>query len=242
MKNAFRLLIPMAVLALVACGAPRQNPGTQPEEDVLAPEFEGGGQEGGVVGTDKYPGPYGVGIGSVIPNFQFYGFPRANVDHSQMVLIELADFYNPTGTEVYPEGSPFGAGTPKPLAVVLDRSAVWCGPCNEEAKSMIPAKRAQYAPQGEFFLTLTEGHVQNVAATQTDLTDWSTRYRLDYPGAIDPNSTLSSVVGQDAYPGNVILRTSDMKIVTWVAGGPDAAFWNLFEKVLDGQPVLPGDE
>lgn len=243
MKSAFRLMIPMAVLALAACGTPpNKDPGTQPPGDEQAPEFQGGGQEGGQVGEAKYPGPYGVGIGSVIPNYQFYGFPRANVDHSQMVLLEMADFYNPTGTDVYPEGSPYGAGTPKPLAIVLDRSAVWCPPCNQEAATEIPAKRAQYAPKGEFFLTLTEGPEHNVDATQEDLTGWATRYHLNYPGSIDPNSTLAAVVGQDAYPGNVIVRTKDMKIVTWTAGVPQQDFWDLFQKVLDGQPVLPGDQ
>ncbi|MBX5482473.1 MAG: TlpA family protein disulfide reductase [Myxococcaceae bacterium] len=235
-----RFLVPVAVAALAACGAP--SSGNKQPIDTKAPEFEGGGQDGTDVGEDVYPGPYGVGIGSVVKNYTFYGFPRWEDGPTEMVKMSLADLYNPTGHEVFPEGSPFGAGLPKPKALMLDRSAVWCEPCNFEARVTLPSAHARYEPMGgEFILLLGEGPTGGEPATQTDLERWATKYDLDYPAAIDPNGTISEVVGKDAWPGNVIVRTKDMKIIEWTAGGPDAAFWDLFEKVLDDQPVLDGD-
>ena len=53
---------------------------------------------------------------------------------------------------------------------------------------------------------------------------------------------MASIVGLDAYPGNVIVRTKDMKIVAQMSGEPGQDFWNLFQKTIDGQPVLEGDQ
>ena len=232
-------LLPLVALALALGCSPAATP--PPPEDQLAPEFQGGGQllaDGGVA----YPGPYGVGIGSVIPNFQFMGFPRASTQKSTLMVMQLADLYNPTTHGVYPVGSPYGEGTEMPRAVVIDRSAVWCRPCNDEAKNTIPPKRIQYAPiGGEFLLALDDGPVPGTPAEQADLAAWATKYSLDYPSVLNPNQALSAIVGADAYPGQIIVRTRDMRIVTWVAGGPDAAFWGLFEDTLAGRPVLPGD-
>jgi len=229
MKN---LAAVIAVSLFAACGPQQQNQ--------LAPEFQvGGGQNGS---NAPYPtDPTGVGIGSVVPNFQFLGFPRANVDRTTLVQMELADFYNPTGTDVYPPGSPYGAGQPKPLALALDRSAVWCGPCNQEAKTVLPPLHTKYFPKGDFLLVLSESATPGTLATQTNLNVWTGKYAVDYPAVLDPNAFLSTIVGADAYPGNVIVRTRDMKIVTWVGGEPAPSYWATFEKVLAGLPVLPGD-
>lgn len=241
MRTLIQSLLSLSVVALIACGqnAPLE-PGT-PIEDELAPEFEGGGQA--PVGEQIYPGPYGIGVGSVIPNYTFYGYPRASLNKAgALVPVTLSDFYNPTGDGVYPDNSPYGAGLPKPKALVLDRSAVWCPPCVHEASVVIPDKRKEYEGQGgEFFVTLDDGPKQGTRATPADLKGWVTRFEINYPAVIDPNATLSAIVGYDAYPGNVIIRTRDMKIVHWKAGLPDNTFWSKFEAVLNDQPIFPGE-
>ncbi|GEM_PF-2866216 len=204
------------------------------------PEFPTGtGQvsaDGGVI----YPGPYGVGIGSVIPNYQFLGFPRANVS-KVLKTIALNDFHNPTGTEVFGVGSPYGAGTKKPKALLLIRSAVWCGPCNFEAKNEFPMRHVKYFPDGDFIECLDDGAVVGKPATTAELDGWVTKYAVNYPAILNPAATLSAVVGIDAYPGHIIVRTKDMKIIKWEAGISNAAFWQLFEDVIAGKPVLPGE-
>lgn len=235
------LLCSLTAAAFVACGPQVVDPTPPtPAPDQQAPEFEGGGQEANI-GASIYPGPYGIGIGSVIPNYRFFGHPRPNVDKANPRFLELADFYNPTGTDVYPPGSPYGEGTPKPKALLLDRSAVWCVPCQIEAEQHIPPRRAAYAPRGEFLVTLDDGSNPGVVATREELDYWVTRFDINYPAVIDPNSTLSAIVGEDAYPGNVIVRTKDMKVIDWAVGTPTSAFWQTFEAVMNDQPVLPGE-
>src|SRR5262249_17595278 len=153
---------------------------------IPAPEFPTGtGQvPNGVI---KYaPGPYGVSRGSIIANYNFVGYPNylgaadlldtgpacttsadchdglvCNTETSacQMGLwtIHLAAFYTPTGTDVFPENPPYGAGQPKPKALLIDVASVWCGPCNDEAKFVLPGQYALYQPQGgEFLLQLAD--------------------------------------------------------------------------------------
>ena len=229
----FRMTLMGAVAVLLACGGEVQNPTPPPDE--LAPEFEGGGMPVG--DTSAYPGPYGVGVGSVIHNYKFFGYPRAAQDRSTIHEIVLADFHNPTGDAVFPDGSPYGEGVPKPKALILDRSAVWCPPCQYEASEVIPVARTQYGTDVEFLVTLDDGKNRGTRAVRGDLDYWVTSYNIDYPAVMDPTSTLSAIVGVDAYPGNVLVRTKDMKIIHQEAGVPQSAFWGLVDAVIAGQPI-----
>lgn len=225
-----KLVAPLTAVLLFAC---------QPE-DVAAPQFEGDAGQVGATAVD-YPSPTGTGIGSAIPNYEWLGYPRPNVDRTVLVRMQMSDFYNPTGDATFPPGSPYGEGVARPRALSVVLAAVWCGPCNQEAASTIPGLRMKYAPAGEFLLGLGESAQPGNPATQANLTNWTTRYRVDYPSVLDPNHYANRIVGADAYPGNMIVRTRDMKIVTWVAGLPDDAYWKTFEDVMAGRPVLPGD-
>lgn len=181
-----------------------------------------------------YPaGPYGIAVNSIIPNYQFAGYAAPDLSKNGMQLISLSDFYNPTGTDVYPEGSPYGAGKPKPKALLIVLSAVWCGPCNQEADTVLPPLHDKYRPQGgEFFLALADGPNQGIPAEPKHLTAWATKYQLDYPCALDPSGIVPAITAQDAYPANVMVRTKDMKIIRSITGSPDAADWKIYEKIL----------
>jgi len=204
-------------------------------EDELAPEFpEGSGQA--AKDTDPYPaGPYGISIGSVIANYKFVGFVNAMAESGALQEIRLSDFYNPTGTDVFSDKVPLLAGTPKPKALVIDVSSVWCPPCNEEAATILPAKYLEYKPRGgEFLLQLADGPTPGEAAGQSDLYKWTQKYDVDYPAAIDPSYKLGALFDADAFPANIIIKTQDMSIVEVIAGEPNAGFWSTFEQVLDG--------
>src|SRR5687768_17367196 len=86
----------------------------------------------------EYPvGPYGTDVGSIIANFRFRGYPSPMSDNETIGDVQLADFYNPTGTEQFPADSIYGA-RPKPKVLLLNVSAVWCGPCNYESDVVLP--------------------------------------------------------------------------------------------------------
>jgi hypothetical protein len=187
-------------------------------------------------GTAPYaPGPYGISKGSTVENFEFVGFANAMEYMNTMQVIQLADFYNPTGTDVYPPGSQYGEGKPKPKALLIDVASVWCGPCNIEAGTVLPDLYAQYHPQGgEFLLALADGPDQGVPATPDNLTNWTKKYHVNYPASIDPASKLGALFESDSFPTNILVRTRDMSIVQVIAGAPEpgSSFWKTFEKVL----------
>jgi len=168
-----------------------------------------------------YPsGPYGVTKGHVIEDTALTGFiaPQMNSDASMLQPISLADFYNPGGTETYPAGSPYGGGSPKPKALLIDIGATWCSPCQLEAKTTLPPKYAMYHPLGgEFLFVLADGPVQGVPAMGSELTNWVTKFNTTYPSVLDANRALSSAFST-AYPVNILIDTRTMTIVDVESG------------------------
>ncbi len=239
-NSAFLSNIGLAVaassIALAGCSSEGHGSGGgQTQQQQQAPEFqEGQGQAPN--GSIAYAvGPYGVSKGSTIANYQFVGFVNAMASKDGFQIIQLADFYNPTGADVYPEGSPYGAGNPKPKALLIDVASVWCGPCNQEADTVLPGKYATYHPQGgEFLLQLADGPTPGDPAVGKNLTNWVTKYEVNYPATIDPSYKLGALFDADAFPANFIINTRNMQIVEVIAGVPDATFWTKFQKVIDG--------
>jgi hypothetical protein len=205
---------------------------TAPVEEEAPPFPEGQGQDPNL--GIAYPGgPYGVNLGSVVQNFKFVGFPRPESQTDDAFNIQLADFYNPSGEDVWPEGSPYGAGTPKPKALWIIVSAVWCGPCNAEAKDTLPGKYDEYAPQGvEFLLNLADGPTPGVPAEFKHLDSWVGKYETKFPAVIDPSYKLSALFQQNAFPTNMLVDTTTMEIVEVVAGPPTSTFYGQLEDIL----------
>ena len=219
---AFAALAVSAVSAVLVAGCSSES----------APPFpEGQGQLKNDKQGASYPaGPYGVTKGAIIADFVFTGFPapRETSDPAQAVEIHLSDFYNPSGDDVYPEGSRYGAGEPKPKALLLDTSARWCSPCQEEAAHTLPDLYAQYHPLGvEFFLYLAESNEPSVPAKVSELKLWVNTYHQDFPGGIDPARNLASQFGSSAFPVNILIDTKTMSIVTVLNG-----------KIKDGDPIV----
>jgi hypothetical protein len=181
-----------------------------------------------------YPAaPYGVSVGSVVPNFEFLGYPNASVDAVDRVPIHLSDFYNPHAFDTtYVPASPAEddrlfsassgyamAGKAKPTVLLIDIASVWCVPCNEEAKSLLPGLHAKYQPcGGEFFLDLHDSDTPGTTATFSNLTSWTKTYKVNFPAIIDPAYKLDALFQVDAYPNNVIIDTTTMKVVEAFAG------------------------
>jgi hypothetical protein len=203
--------------------------------------------------TEAYPaGPYGFTAGQVIPNMDFLGFPDPAKNTSAMKTITLADFYNPHGLDpsytppageaddrLFPASSGYeNAGKPKPVVLLVDVASVWCGPCNEEAETVLPFKHALYeACGGEFLLDLHDSATPGTTATQSNLKNWTVVYKVDYPSMIDPAYKLDAYFSQNAYPTNMIIDTTTMTIVHVIAGEAIPGFCNDANQETCGTPA-----
>jgi hypothetical protein len=178
------------------------------------------GSAGCDAGTPTYPaGPYGLAVGDTVADLGLAGFADAQKQSAVVETFSLGDFLNPGGAEVFPACSPLGAGAAKPKALLVILHAVWASPSNYEAKSVLPAKHAQYAPLGaEFVAILVEGQTPGAAATSANVVSWTTKYAVDYPTAIEPAHTLNAV---QSYPLHLVVDTKTMKIVDVLTGAPD---------------------
>lgn len=211
----------------------------QAEEE--APEFEAGQGEEPPAPSAAYPqGPFGFVEGSILPDLEFLGYPDFVNRGPEMRITKLSDFYNPTGTEVFGEDlAYYGLGQAKPRALVMLISSVWCGPCRQEASTVLPGEYAHWKPLGGHFLAiLIDGADPGTPATVDELFAWSSTYQPQYTMTMDPSNYVMSFF-EPAFPGNLIVRTSDMKIIRRVAGVPPASFWTTFEQVLAGTYTEP---
>jgi hypothetical protein len=221
------------------------------------PAFDPGPALGQAKNEIVYPaGPYGVGKGSTIPNFDFIGYANAVAKNDTMQAISLSDFYNKHGRDasykpaspaeddrLFPAGSQYGEGTPKPTVLAIDVASMWCGPCNLEAKCDIPGLHAQYAPcGGGFLLQLQDNNTPGTPAAPKNLFTWAVKeYKEDFTVAIDPEGRLGSLFAADAFPANFIIDLTTMKIVEAIAGVPDKPYWDLYETLL-ADPSCPAKQ
>jgi hypothetical protein len=112
-----------------------------------------------------------------------------------------------------------------------------------------PGDNSGYDHTGEFVLALQEGQVGYFSgsarpAEMEDVLDWSGQFALDYPAVADPHYKLFQYTGQGAFPGILLVRTRDMKIINIHVGGLYSAaddVWADFQDVLNDNPVLPAD-
>jgi len=242
MRNTVFLAATTALfLSMTGCGG-------DDSVDLNVPDFtKGQGQSASE--TSAYPGaPYGINPGSVAENYQFLGYVNSTVDHAALQAVQLADFYNPHADDpsyvpgpegddrLFPAGSPYGEGNPKPKALLIDVSSVWCPPCNEEAQSSLPAQYAKYQPMGgQFLLNLADGEDPGTAATTLDLTSWTTKYNENFPAVIDPEYKLAALFAADFFPANMIVNPRNMKICMVMSGAPSAQAWAAYEGLIANQ-------
>jgi hypothetical protein len=227
---------------------PSPTPTATVTPPAAAPEFPANSGQAAKP-TIAYPaGPYGINVGSVAPDFEWKGFQNAMVQNNvaDLQTIRMSDFYNPHASDpTYAPASPeeddrlytselYGAGTPKPKALAIDIGSVWCGPCNTEAKDVLPPLYIKYQPLGgEFLLQLGDGATGGKAATPKDLYNWTKKYQVNFPATIDPDYKLGELFAANAWPSNVIVNTRTMKIVYAIAGVPNATYWAKFESVIN---------
>lgn len=189
------------------------------------------------LGDAAYPEvEHGTSVGQIIPPYVFDGYVNSSegIGADFVRPLSLADFYNPTGDQLYGEDSPFEAGTPKPRGLVINVSAVWCGPCKFEAQEVLPGEYAKYEPLGgELLLVLADSQNPGEAASFSHLDGWTTAFDVQYPAVIDPRYQLGALFDQSQFPANFLIDTRTMQIVAMVVGIPAESFWSQLDALLE---------
>ncbi len=162
-----------------------------------------------------YPcGPYGTQVGSVIQNLSFPG--RVNAT-APVTTISLSDFYQ----------------NKKIQALAISATAWWCPPCNDEQP---PAEKLYQGYQAEGDgVAFLEASIQKTDGSPADMTStdaWRAKYNLTFDLVCDPTNVLQPYYNINAFPMNMVVRTSDMRIV-WQFNGEDmAGLKNAIDQVL----------
>jgi hypothetical protein len=213
----------LAVFALVSAGCATESEVSDGEE---VADIDEGGQEQVQHADPAYPeGPFGDEVGSIIRNYQFRGFARPQDGNFAGQVISMSDFYNPTGAEMHAADSIYGE-KPKPKAMMVIIAAGWCGPCQQEAKNILPGEYAEFAPGAEFLTIMAEDASYNEPNLK-DIENWSTKYKAQWPSVVDGQFKFFALAAEPAFPANILIDTRTMTIVDRVAGADPAIFTKL---------------
>ncbi|MFZ5894416.1 MAG: TlpA disulfide reductase family protein [Myxococcota bacterium] len=189
-----------------------------------------GGQTSGLptLSRPAYPsGPYGRGVGAVVPNLSFLGWRHpadSNYDAAQFQVISLSDFYNPNGT------------ADRPRIIALNASAVWCTVCKAEYRQLQTSNTyATYQPKGVEIIGVLFQDANSKPAKPADLTRWGQGFEVKFPLVLDPGFKTGQFFASDATPLNLLIDTSDMRILKITMGydvSNPGEYWGAIDKWL----------
>jgi hypothetical protein len=153
--------------------------------------------------TGDYPsGPYGLSVGSVIPNLSLSGYRDGT---GAWTTIKTSDYYDPTGSRGV-----------KGLLITV--SAAWCGPCQEEARDLVDIYDSKYRARGAKFLTSMIENSSRGAATQTTVDSWIKMAGTNFDIVADPGAKL---LGGSGLPFNMVVDPRTMKVTkSWSGSDP----------------------
>jgi len=182
----------------------------------------------------SYPvGPYGKNPGDVITNLGWTGKTDSNmngfVSDDGYTTICLASYFQNPNIQV----------------VVLIGSAVWCVPCNEEVPDLVTLYQSYQSDGGHvaFLEVLLDGTNVGIAPTTTQFQSWTTKYKQPYDVVIgDQAHVLNDYNPQLAYPLQVVVQTSTMKIFTETVGNDVPGLQNAIDTALGKPPQDAGTD
>lgn len=91
-------------------------------------------------------------------------------------------------------------------ATVIILSAVWCVPCQNEARVLEAQLVRPYADRGVRVVTVLVQNSDRTAITSGQCTaNWQNRFMLTHPVLMDPQQTLAPFYPGLAFPGNLIV-------------------------------------
>lgn len=184
-------------------------------------------------------GDTGVAPGNILKGYLFEGYvdPSQGIGESRRKEINMCSFYDPTGDGEWGPGSPFEEGSPKPKAIMLNLSAVWCQPCREEASNVLPKEYALYGPEGlEIVMVLADTTTPGESAGWKELETWVSAYDVQYVGTIDTDRELANeFTGIGSYPVNMLVDPRTLQVVEAIQGVPQSGsgFFKKLEALLE---------
>jgi hypothetical protein len=205
------LLCAVSALAAVACssGGAASGPACNPCTD------GGGGGAVTIMGHDTnpdglpYPAPTngyghlarsGTKPGNVIANLSFRGYINGDPSKGLQVL-SLADYYDPCGKRL--------------KLLHLSVAGVWCDHCNAETAALVAANSTLDADGVVTLQALSDGPVEGVGATVSDLNYWVGRYSVNFTEVLDPGPTeFAGFFNAAAIPWNADVDPRTMELLS----------------------------
>ncbi len=217
MKKIFAL---SALSVLVACSssAPAPGPTTVQDPGTAAPTATN--PQGVAYPTTNI----GYTVRTRIPNLKFVGYKAASPTGQLTTtgtppVIQLADLYNPNGTNG------------NTIIIHISAGSRWCPPCNAEASEISgydyqtnkrtgPGIAANLAPIGVVFVNaLIDGFTPGTAATLDDLRGWVDDHQVNFTQVLDPATTESASFFLGAsIPWNADIDARSMEIINMQQG------------------------
>jgi hypothetical protein len=98
---------------------------------------------------------------------------------------------------------------------LIDVSALWCGPCNEEGQDLPIHGAPVWLPQGGvIFSIMAEGAVRGSnVATKADLDQWVNQHQTNYPFILSPDGLVARISNLAGWPTNMFIDLSSMRIL-----------------------------
>lgn len=149
------------------------------------------------------PGPYGIVQGKTLsPTFSWNGYVKGS---NTVATLTPADIFDCDGKK--------GIN-----AILIDESATWCGPCNQEAADL-PMAMQTWSAQGVTIVTLMVENLQHKPADTSTALAWVKQYNLSPLANVmaDPDFSFASAPSV-GLPMNILVDPRTMRIVNVIQG------------------------
>ena len=218
-------------MAAVGTGSGRRSKASDPKPGSAIPESGGAEPCDGVSdpvppdgGTLPYPaGPYETTIGATVENITLNGYPLGakNDVHNKWKQVQLAQYWNPDGTNKAPDGTPY-------KTMFIDLSALWCSACRAEAPRLNGLCVTRAAAGLGCYTAITQNQ-DGSDPVQADVDSWLHDYNLQFATVVDDGS-WNSYFRQEFLPLNMFIDLKTMKIVDREYGEPANGYGPLMDQ------------
>lgn len=184
---------------------PEQDKGIDPGSGTASP-IPGQGTEKNPYGVAYptanlgYTARAGTRAGNIIRNYKFLGYRDGDPSKGTEV-ISLADYFDPDMKAI--------------SLIHFSAGALWCPPCNEEAKALVPIIPTLKAKKVVVIQAIIEGNERGTGSTPADLDEWQKRHSVNYTIFLDPEQgNLGQFFDAAAIPWNALIDARSMELLT----------------------------